>query len=99
MLEDEGFDVVEASDAAAALTLVRDGLDAPLIVTDVDLGAGPSGAELADILRRLRPDMRIIFITGRMSSLADRHLDEREAVLPKPFASDALSKLVRRMSN
>ena len=98
MLEDEGFEVVEAADAASALTLVRDGLDAPLIVTDVDLGSGPSGAELADMLRRLRPDMRIIFITGRASSLADRHVDEREAVLPKPFASEALSRLVRRMT-
>jgi CheY-like chemotaxis protein len=99
MLEDEGFEVVEAADAVQALDLVRDGLDAPLIVTDVDLGAGPSGAELADMLRRLRPETRIIFITGRMSSLADRHVDEREAILPKPFASEALSKLVRRMTN
>ncbi len=98
MLEDEGFEVVEASDAAAALALVRDGLDAPLIVTDVDLGAGPSGADLADTLRRMRPDTRIIFITGRLSSLANRRADDREAILPKPFASDALSRLVRRMT-
>ncbi len=98
MLEDEGFEVVEASDAEAALALVRDGLDAPLIVTDVDLGAGPSGAELADMLRRMRPDMRIIFITGRLSSLADRGADDREAILPKPFASEALSRLVKRMT-
>ena len=98
MLEDEGFEVVEAENAVAALTLVTDGLDAPLIVTDVDLGAGPSGADLADMLRRLRPDMKIIFITGRLSSLADRHADHREAILPKPFASEALSRLVRRMT-
>ena len=98
MLEDEGFEVVEACDAAAALRLVKDGLDVPLIVTDVDLGVGPSGAELADMLRRLRPDLRIIFITGRISSLADRGRDDREAILPKPFASEALSRLVRRMT-
>ncbi len=98
MLEDEGFEVVEACNAAAALTLVKDGLDVPLIVTDVDLGTGPSGAELADMLRRLRPELRIIFITGRMSSLADRGADDREAILPKPFASEALSRLVRRMT-
>ena len=98
MLEDEGFDVVEACDAAAALTLVKDGLEVPLIVTDVDLGAGPSGADLADTLRRLRPDVRIIFITGRLSSLADRNPHTNEAILPKPFASDALSRLVRRMT-
>lgn len=98
MLEDEGFEVVEACDATAALTLVKEGLDVPLIVTDVDLGAGPSGTELADMLRRLRPDLRIIFITGRLSSLADRDSDDREAVLPKPFAGEALSRLVRRMT-
>ncbi len=98
MLEDEGYEVVEACDAAAALALVRDGLDVPLIVTDVDLGAGPNGAELADMLRRLRPELRIIFITGRMSSLANRIPDSHEAILPKPFAGEALSRLVRRMT-
>lgn len=98
MLEEEGFDVTEATNAADALRLVQDGLEAPVIVTDVDLGAGPSGADLADALHRLRPDLRIIFITGRTASLAGRTLDAREAILPKPFESDALSRLVRRMS-
>jgi two-component system, OmpR family, response regulator len=98
MLEEEGFEVIEAASAAEALRLVRDGLETPVIVTDVDLGAGPSGADLADALHRLRPDVRIIFITGRLASLGDRMLDEREAILPKPFESTALSRLVRRMS-
>jgi DNA-binding NtrC family response regulator len=98
MLEEEGFDVVEAEDARGALQLVHEGLEAPVIVTDVDLGAGPSGAELADALHRLRPEVRIIFITGRAQSLASRGQDEREAILPKPFESQALSRLVRRMA-
>ncbi|GAC1343135.1 MAG: hypothetical protein NVSMB18_18360 [Acetobacteraceae bacterium] len=97
MLEEEGYEVVEAADAAGALRLVRDGLDAPLIVTDVDLGPGPSGADLADELHRLRPELAIIFITGRVASLQHRTLDHREAVLPKPFESDTLARLVRRM--
>jgi CheY-like chemotaxis protein len=98
MLEEEGFEVIEAADAKAALALVRHGLDAPVIVTDVDLGSGPSGAELADALHRLRPDLRIIFITGRATSLAGRRHDEREAILPKPFESEALSRLVKAMA-
>ncbi len=98
MLEEEGFDVTDAADAAEALRLVRDGLDAPVIVTDVDLGAGPSGTDLADALHRLRPELRIIFITGRGGSLAGRRRDEREAILSKPFEGDALSRLVRRMA-
>jgi hypothetical protein len=98
MLEEEGFDVVEAEDAGAALQLMREGLETPVIVTDVDLGAGPSGAELADALHRLRPEVRVIFITGRAQSLASRSQDEREAILSKPFESEALSRLVRRMA-
>ena len=53
MLEDEGYEVVEAADADAALSLMRGGLDAPLIVTDVDLGKGLSGPDLVDMLRRM----------------------------------------------
>lgn len=98
MLEEEGFEVVEAADARAAMLLVRNGLNAQLIVTDVDLGPGPSGAELADQLHALRPDVGVIFITGRTASLKNRPLTDREAVLPKPFEVSDLSRLVRLMS-
>ena len=98
MLQDEGFNVIEASSAAEAIRLVHDGLDVPVIVTDVDLGIGLSGTELADALHRLQPELRVIFITGRTGSLANRPRDEREAVLPKPFESAALSHLIQRMT-
>ncbi len=97
MLEDEGFEVIEAADAPQALRLVREGLETPLMVTDVDLGPGPSGADLADEMRRARPDLAIIFITGRIASLASRILGPNEAVLPKPFESRTLSRMVRAM--
>lgn len=97
MLEDDGFVVVEAATAAEAQHLMQGGLDALVVVTDVDLGAGPSGTELADQLRDQRPDLAIIFITGRTASLAGRRLDLREAILPKPFEGSELSQLVRKM--
>jgi DNA-binding response OmpR family regulator len=98
MLEDDGFKVVEASTAAEAQRLMQGGLNAAVMVTDVDLGAGPSGMELADELRTQRPDLAIIFITGRLASMAGRRLNLREAVLPKPFDGGALSRLVREMT-
>jgi len=97
MLEDDGFQVVEASTAEEAQRLMQGGLNAMVMVTDVDLGAGPSGMELADELRSQRPDLAIIFITGRLASLAGRELKPREAILPKPFEGSALSRLVRKM--
>ncbi len=97
MLEDDGFGVVEAATAEEALQLMRGGLNAPAMVTDVDLGAGCNGMELADQLRALSPDMAIVFITGRVASLAGRALGPREAVLPKPFEGAELARLVRSM--
>ena len=97
MLEDDGFGVVEAANAEEALALMRDGLSAPVMVTDVDLGAGWNGMELADQLRAVAPDIVIIFITGRTASLAGRTLGANEAVLPKPFEGAELSRLVRKM--
>lgn len=97
MLEDDGFGVVEAATAEEALHLMRDGLQVPVMVTDVDLGAGWNGMELADQLRTLSPEMVIVFITGRTASLAGRLLGPREAVLPKPFEGAELSRLVRSM--
>ena len=97
MLEDDGFGVVEASTAEEALNLMRGGLQAPVMVTDVDLGAGWNGMELADQLRAVSPEMVIVFITGRVASLAGRALGPREAVLPKPFEGAELARLVRSM--
>ena len=97
MLEDDGFSVVEAATAAEAQQLMQGGLDTMVVVTDVDLGAGPSGTELADWLRPQRPDLAVIFITGRIASLAGRRLDAREGILLKPFEGSELSELVRRM--
>lgn len=64
MLEDDGFNVVEASTATEALCMIAGGLKAVAIVTDVDLGAGRNGMELADELRRLGSDLAIVFTTG-----------------------------------
>ncbi len=97
MLEDDGFKVIEASTAPEAMHLMHGGLDAAVMVTDVDLGAGPSGMELADRLRELRPEIAVIFITRRTASLDGRPPDFREAVLPKPFEGSALAELVRQM--
>ena len=98
MLEDDGFGVVEASSAHEALCLIRDGLEAAVLVTDVDLGCGPSGVQLADDLRALQPGIGIVFITGRPASIGIRVGKPNEAVLAKPFQSKDLSRLVRSVT-
>lgn len=98
MLEDDGFRVVEAASATEAMGLIQEGLEATVVVTDIDLGAGPNGLELADNLHSLRPDAAVIFITGRTASLAGRELMQKEAVLSKPFEGSDLARLVRELA-
>ena len=96
-LEQEGFEVSEAADAKQALSMLRDGLNPPVMVTDVDLGVGLSGAELADVVHETLPDLGVIFITGRPGSLGRRVMGRRETVLRKPFTTPALARLVQLM--
>ena len=97
MLEDLGFEVLEAETGEAALQQFDGGLDTDILVTDIDLGPGISGLQLADQVRTLRPELPVVFVTGRMTTLQGRARREREAYLPKPFEGEALARVVHSL--
>jgi PAS domain S-box-containing protein len=63
MLNELGFDVVEAGSAEEALRLLKDGYAPDLLVTD-HLMPGMSGADLARAARAMRPSMPILVVSG-----------------------------------
>ena len=63
MLRELGFEVVEATSADEALHRIEAGLSPDLVVTD-HLMPGMTGAELARILRRQRPELPVLIISG-----------------------------------
>ncbi len=95
-LQDHGFGVVEAATAEEAMQRMMGGLGPPLVITDIDLGAGRSGIELADWLHQGWPELGVIFVTGRSDRLQGRLPDPREACLAKPFRLSQLVELVHR---
>ncbi len=95
-LRDNGFDVVEVATAEEAMLVMT--AAASLVVTDIDLGAGRSGLDLADWVHARWPELRVVFVTGRLDRLGSRALDPREAFLGKPFALGTLVELVRRFA-
>lgn len=97
MLEDLGFTVLEATAGEAALQQLDTGLDADILVTDIDLGPGINGLQLADQVRASRPELPVVFVTGRMMTLHGRPRRDREAYLPKPFEGEALARVVRNL--
>ena len=97
MLERQGYCVLEAANGATALSLARQHQSAiHLLVTDVVMPE-VSGRELADQLVQLRPDMRVLFMSGYTDDAVVRHgiLQEGIAYLQKPFTPDTLARKVR----
>jgi PAS domain S-box-containing protein len=69
-----------------------------LMVTDAVM-PGMSGPQLARHLSSLRPDMRVLFVSGYTDDAIVRHglLKPTEAFLQKPFSPDALARKVREV--
>jgi len=73
-LELRGFIVHTAATAAdGKRSFQRNDPDG--VIIDVDLGMGPNGFDLADVLRRLTPDVPIVFLTN----LPDPRFADRDA--------------------
>ena len=96
MLAGLGYTVVEAADAASALALLEGKTELRLLFTDVVL-QGMSGPELAAEARRLRPDLKVLFMSGYVRDTVSFHEQlERDAhFLGKPFRKEDLALKVR----
>jgi len=96
-LEAQGYVVLAASDAAAALRVVeRHGGTIHLLLTDVVM-PGLSGPELADRLAAQRPGIRVLYMSGYPGDAVVQHgtLPSGSAFLQKPFSPDGLARKVR----
>jgi two-component system, cell cycle sensor histidine kinase and response regulator CckA len=86
----QGYSVIEAADAAAALTEL--GVSAGrirVLITD-DRMPGMSGRELARIVARVYPAIRIILMSGDPAS-GGTESEAGVVLLPKPFSPQALA--------
>jgi PAS domain S-box-containing protein len=96
-LEAQGYVVLAASDAAAALRVVeRHGGTIHLLLTDVVM-PGMSGRDLADRLTAQRPGIRVLYMSGYPGDAVVQHgtLPSGSAFLQKPFSPDGLARKVR----
>ena len=96
LLQELGYSVHEATNAAEAMAYLESGAPVELMITDVGL-PGINGRQLAESARVLRPELRVLFATGYAEQVAvrDRLASSGMAVLVKPFDIDTLSSLVR----
>ena len=97
VLEAYGYHVFEATNGDEALAFVQQHPDEiHLLLTDVIL-PGMNGKDLSERLRRLRPNLKVLFTSGHTAEVVGRRgVAERDlAYLPKPVSPETLVAKVR----
>ncbi len=98
VLKELGYAFVEAGDATTAVPIIESEQRIDLLISDVGL-PGMNGRQLAEIGRQIRPDLKVLFITGYAEHAAVRggFLDPGMQLITKPFTFDLLTAKVREM--
>ncbi|HAW25160.1 MAG TPA: hybrid sensor histidine kinase/response regulator, partial [Pseudomonas sp.] len=97
VLNDLGYETLEAGEASEALEITESQQRIDLMVSDVGL-PGMNGRQLAEIVRQQRPGLKVLFATGYAESFAANDLLGPDmAVMTKPFAIDAFALKVGEM--
>ena len=96
-LAELGYQAIEAADAATGLKLLESDIAIDLLVTDVGLPGGMNGKQMADVARRRRPDLKVLFITGytENAAISNGRLERGMHVLSKPFPMEKLATRIR----
>jgi len=98
VLQEYDYRVLEAETGVQALKVWEEHQGkVDLLLTDMVMPGGVSGAELAHRLRQRKPDLRVIYSSGYSSEIVGKNFSENDAVfLAKPYRPPQLAQRVRR---
>lgn len=97
VLEDLGYTAIEASDGPEGMSIIRSDDRIDLLITDVGLPNGMNGRQVADAARQVRPNLKVLFVTGYAENavLNHGHLDAGMEVITKPFDLTVMADRIR----
>ncbi len=99
VLSASGFVVHEVTTADEALQYLGSGADIDVLFTDINLPGDMNGAELAARVRELRPEMPIVYASGRYKLSDISPLVPRSLFMAKPYDLNDVCALLTRLTS
>ena len=97
ILEDQGYQVIEASNGLEGIELLAQGLPMDLVIADLDMPE-LGGDAMVQRLLAIHPQMKVLYVTGKIGGLMNtRRLTDNEAFLEKPFGAVGLAEAVSQL--
>jgi CheY-like chemotaxis protein len=98
-LQELGYRVLQASDGASGLEIIKREPSVRLLLTDLGLPGGIDGRMLSEQARKRRPTLNVLLTTGYAAAalIHDGRLDAGVELLSKPFSFLALAKRIRKL--
>jgi PAS domain S-box-containing protein len=98
MIADLGVETLTASNGAEALKIIGERTDIDLVLSDVIMAGGMNGPELAARALKLRPDLKLLFMSGYApgSVRQMQELPDSIDLVNKPFTKTDLTSKVKR---
>ncbi len=99
ILEEQGYKVINASNGKEGLHKFKEINDKiHLLISDIIMPK-MSGQELANELRKLQPDIKVLFISGNINNdfIKEQTPDSNVSFLHKPFTYDSIMSKIRKI--
>ena len=93
-----GYRAIAAASGAEALEALASGADVDLLLTDIRMPGGLDGPALAQEVRRLRPQIKVLFVSGAPEDntlLRDASGEHTCQLLLKPCSKAELAETIR----
>jgi CheY-like chemotaxis protein len=99
VLSESGFAVHAVEGGEEALRYLESGADVDVLFTDINLVGRMDGSMLAREARAQRPEMPIVYCSGRYSISALAPLVSRSIFMKKPYDPADLCRLLQRLTS
>ncbi len=91
-----GYQTLEAEDGPACLDILKSPVRVDLLLTDIVLPKGMSGPAIAEAARKIRPGLKVVYMSGYAPGDVTKHYDLSGArSLAKPFTRADLARAMR----